>query len=140
MSEIDPFAKYAQQTEEEQQLGGVGTLDDSPDPFAKYSTPEKTNEIEADIASGEWTSLDSLSGALVFIEGATLGWSDEVGIGLASLAMSAGSEETQEEIPLTASLKTDWNCANISAGCFKNTSIVIEAVFSLLVTCNMGCL
>jgi len=98
MSEIDPFAKYAQQTEEEQQLGGVGTLDDSPDPFAKYSTPEKTNEIEADIASGEWTSLDSLSGALVFIEGATLGWSDEVGIGLASLAMSAGSEETQEEI------------------------------------------
>jgi hypothetical protein len=33
MSEIDPFAKYAQQTEEEQQLGGVKTLDDSPDPF-----------------------------------------------------------------------------------------------------------
>ena len=97
MSEIDPFAKYAQQQTEEQQ-GSLEMIDEASDPFAKYSTAEKTNEIEADIATGEWTNLDSLSGALIFLEGATLGWSDEVGIGLASLAMSAGSDETQEEI------------------------------------------
>jgi len=66
--------------------------------FAKYATPVKNNKVEEDIATGEWTNLDSLSGALIFLEGATLGWSDEVGIGLASLAMSAGSDETQEEI------------------------------------------
>jgi len=97
MSEIDPFAKYTQQQTEEQQ-GSLEMIDEASDPFAKYSTAEKTNEIEADIATGEWTNLDSLSGALIFLEGATLGWSDEVGIGLASLAMSAVSDETQEEI------------------------------------------
>lgn len=97
MSEIDPFAKYAQQQTEEEQ-GSLETVDEVFDPFAKYSAAEKTNEIEADIATGEWTNLDSLSGALIFLEGATLGWSDEVGIGLASLAMSASSDEAQEEI------------------------------------------
>jgi len=97
MSEIDPFAKYTQQQTEEQQ-GSLEIIDEASDPFAKYSIAEKTNEIEADIATGEWTNLDSLSGALIFLEGATLGWSDEVGISLASMAMSAGSDETQEEI------------------------------------------
>jgi hypothetical protein len=93
MAETDPFAKYVIQKEtSEQQVA------EEFDPFAKYDTPVKANKIEEDIATGEWTSLDSLSGALIFLEGATLGWSDEVGIGLASLAMSAGSDETQEEI------------------------------------------
>lgn len=93
MAETDPFAKYIIQKEtSEQQVA------EEFDPFAKYATPVKANKIEEDIATGEWTNLDSLSGALIFLEGATLGWSDEVGIGLASLAMSAGSDETQEEI------------------------------------------
>jgi hypothetical protein len=93
MAQTDPFAKYMTQEEtSEQQVA------EEFDPFAKYDTPVKNNKVEEDIATGEWTNLDSLSGALIFLEGATLGWSDEVGIGLASLAMSAGSDETQEEI------------------------------------------
>ena len=31
--------------------------------FAKYATPVKNNKVEEDIATGEWTNLDSLSGA-----------------------------------------------------------------------------
>lgn len=58
---------------------------------------EIKNEIEAEVASGEWTSEDSIAGALIFIEGATLGWSDEIGVGLASLAVSATTDETREE-------------------------------------------
>jgi len=93
MAETDPFAKYVTQEE----TSGQQVAEEF-DPFAKYDTPVKANKIEEDISTGEWTNLDSLSGALIFLEGATLGWSDEVGIGLASLAMSAGSDETQEEI------------------------------------------
>ncbi len=55
------------------------------------------NEIEAEIASGEWTSQDSLAGSLIFLEGMTLGWSDEVGVGLAALATSATTDETREQ-------------------------------------------
>ena len=46
----------------------------------KYRKRPINNEIEAEVASGEWTSEDSLAGALIFIEGATLGWSDEIGV------------------------------------------------------------
>lgn len=63
----------------------------------KYRKPPINNEIEAEIASGEWTSQDSLAGALIFLEGATLGWSDEVGVGLASIALSTTTDETREE-------------------------------------------
>lgn len=59
----------------------------------KYRKPPINNEIEAEIASGEWTSQDSLAGALIFLEGATLGWSDEVGVGLASIALSTTTDE-----------------------------------------------
>jgi len=77
-------------------------------PFA--ALPKKTvitSEVEAEIASGEWTSEDSLAGALIFIEGMTLGWSDEVGLGLASLAVSATTDETQEEAYVR--LKKDYD-------------------------------
>ena len=94
MDSDNRFSKYVKGQEQNTQTPPEA----SSNRFAKYSTPAKTNEIEADIATGEWTNLDSLSGALIFLEGATLGWSDEVGIGLASLSMSAGSDETQEEI------------------------------------------
>jgi hypothetical protein len=93
MAETDPFAKYMTQEE----TSGQQVAEEF-DPFAKYDTPVKANKIEEDISTGEWTNLDSLSGAFIFLEGVTLGWSDEVGIGLASLAMSTGSDETQEEI------------------------------------------
>ena len=63
----------------------------------EFSNNPAKNEVEAEIASGEWTSEDSLAGALIFLEGATLGWSDEIGVGLASLALAATSDETQEE-------------------------------------------
>tara|TARA_R110000824_G_C15215006_1_gene677037 strand:+ start:1206 stop:3455 length:2250 start_codon:yes stop_codon:yes gene_type:complete len=69
----------------------VGFFDDIPDKVVV------DNEVEAEIASGNWTSEDSLAGALIFIEGATLGWSDEIGAGLASLAFAATTDETQEE-------------------------------------------
>ena len=79
----------------------VGFFDDIPDKVVV------DNEVEAEVASGEWTSEDSLAGALIFIEGATLGWSDEIGVGLASLALSATTDETQEEA--YARLKADYD-------------------------------
>ena len=63
----------------------------------KYRKRPINNEVEAEVASGEWTSEDSLAVALIFIEGATLGWSDEIGGGLASMALAATTDETREE-------------------------------------------
>jgi hypothetical protein len=51
------------------------------------------NPTEAALESGEWTSRDSLMGASLFIEGMTLGWSDEMLTGLASAAESFYSGE-----------------------------------------------
>ena len=51
------------------------------------------NPTEAALESGEWTSRDSLMGASLFIEGMTLGWSDEMLTGLASAAESFSSGE-----------------------------------------------
>ena len=63
----------------------------------KYRKRPVNNEIEAEVSSGEWTSEDSLAGALIFIEGATLGWSDEVGVSLAAMGLAATTDETREE-------------------------------------------
>jgi len=79
----------------------VGFFDDIPDKVVI------DNEVEAEVASGEWTSEDSLAGALIFIEGATLGWSDEIGVSLAALATSAVSDETREQV--YARLKADYD-------------------------------
>tara|TARA_R110001606_G_scaffold254727_1_gene402693 strand:- start:42 stop:2315 length:2274 start_codon:yes stop_codon:yes gene_type:complete len=51
------------------------------------------NPAEAALESGEWTSKDSLMGASLFIEGMTLGWSDEMLTGVASAAQSFASDE-----------------------------------------------
>lgn len=105
MNGVNPFDAFDSTTKNQNLLEDIP---ESPNnPFDAFDVPSKTNEIEDDISSGEWTNLDSLSGALIFIEGATLGWSDEVGIGLASLAMSVDSEESQEEI--YNRLKKDYN-------------------------------
>jgi len=110
-AELDPFAAFGEQPQQPQQPPQPGAAQQEPvaefDPFAQFVVPEKVNEVEADIASGEWTNRDSLAGALIFIEGATLGWSDEVGIGLASVAQSAVGEETQEEV--YARLRKDYD-------------------------------
>ena len=105
MSELDPFAPSPQQQQPPQPVGQSPV--EEFDPFAQFVVPEVENEVEADIASGDWSSRDSLSGALVFIEGATLGWSDEIGIGIAAAGMSVGGEETTNEI--YTRLKKDYD-------------------------------
>ena len=76
--------------------------------FSYIEDEDLIHSGDKDIASGEWTSLDNLSGALAFLEGATLGWSDEIGIGVGALAIAATSEdETTEEV--YSRLKKDYN-------------------------------
>ena len=60
--------------------------------------PPPRNEAEAEFSSGDWQALDALSGAAVFIEGATLGWSDEALVGIQSLAESAFSDKSLADI------------------------------------------
>ena len=60
--------------------------------------PPPRNETEAEFSSGDWQALDALSGAAVFIEGATLGWSDEALVGIQSLTESAFSDKSLADI------------------------------------------
>lgn len=60
--------------------------------------PPPKNETEAEFSSGDWQALDSLSGAALFIEGATLGWSDEALVGVQSLTESVFSDESLSDI------------------------------------------
>ena len=60
--------------------------------------PPPRNEAEAEFSSGDWQGLDALSGAAVFIEGATLGWSDEALVGIQSLTESAFSDKSLADI------------------------------------------
>ena len=48
---------------------------------------DKTEE-QAELESGEWLMKDNLSTAAAFLEGATFGWSDEIGVGAAAAAIS----------------------------------------------------
>lgn len=61
-------------------------------------TESETNPVKASLESGEWTNKDSLMGASLFIEGMTLGWSDEMITGVVSAAESLASDEDYSSI------------------------------------------
>jgi len=90
--------ELAQRNKDEMELNSLQPRGLSADPellelAERYKTESVENPIEAALESGEWTSKDSLMGASLFIEGMTLGWSDEMLIGVASAAQSFASEE-----------------------------------------------
>lgn len=64
----------------------------------QHKTNNVENPAEAALESGEWTNKDSLMGASLFIEGMTLGWSDEMITGVASAAEAFASDEDYSNI------------------------------------------
>lgn len=70
--------------------------------LVKLLEQRKTNSVEnpaeAALESGEWTNKDSLMGASLFIEGMTLGWSDEMITGVASAAEAFASDKDYSNI------------------------------------------
>ena len=69
---------------------------------------DKTEE-QAELESGEWLMKDNLSTAAAFLEGATFGWSDEIGVGAAAAAISATGEETYDQA--YKRLKADYDAS-----------------------------
>ena len=89
------------------QTPATGTsVENAPNMFADLLVEEPTEE-KAAVASGEWLMEDNLSTAFAFLEGATLGWSDEMGVGAAAAAISATTDETYDEA--YARLKTAYD-------------------------------
>ena len=56
------------------------------------------NEVEASLATGDWTAKDSYIGASLFLEGVTLGWSDEAVAGAIAAGKYLGSEDDYSTI------------------------------------------
>ena len=75
-------------------------------PYAAFFTPQKT-ERAAELESGEWLLKDNVSTALAVLEGATLGWSDEIGVATAAAAVASTGEETYEQA--YSRLKSDYD-------------------------------
>lgn len=69
----------------------------SADMFDDILGSSAQTEETAEIESGEWLMEDNLSTAFAFLEGATLGWSDEFGAGIAAAGLSAATDETYDE-------------------------------------------
>jgi hypothetical protein len=84
MNEIsNPYAKYLAQEEQPAE-----PIDTPSNPYAKYLTLDK-DEAPVEMQTGEWASWDSVQGARLFTEGMTLGWGDEIGLGIAAAAAAA---------------------------------------------------
>lgn len=64
----------------------------------KLYVNQPTSKQEAELQSGEWTAKDSVSGALVFLEGVTLGLSDDYAIAMSSALRSLASDQSYEDI------------------------------------------
>lgn len=90
MAQVNPFDSMVPQ--------GIDAVEPNPFDAMVPGTPPARNEEEEEFSSGEWTLLDNLTGASLFIEGATLGWSDEALVGLQSLVESVGSDKELAEI------------------------------------------
>ena len=75
-------------------------------PYAAFFTPQKT-ERAVELESGEWLLKDNVSTALAVLEGATLGWSDEIGVATAAAAIASTGEETYEQA--YSRLKSDYD-------------------------------
>ena len=69
----------------------------SEDMFDDILGSSNQTEEQVEIESGEWLMEDNLSTAFAFLEGATLGWSDEFGAGMAAAGLSAATDETYDE-------------------------------------------
>tara|TARA_R110000823_G_scaffold293797_2_gene412674 strand:+ start:1717 stop:3957 length:2241 start_codon:yes stop_codon:yes gene_type:complete len=59
---------------------------------------EILNPTEASLSTGEWSTKDSVMGAALFIEGMTLGWSDEAISGVAAYGESLVSGEDYKDV------------------------------------------
>lgn len=90
MAQVNPFDSMVPQ--------GIDAVEANPFDDMVPGTPPARSEEEEEFSSGDWTLLDNLTGASLFIEGATLGWSDEALVGLQSLVESIGSDKELAEI------------------------------------------
>ena len=87
----NPFAR------EEQTQQSLVDVNNPNNPFIASVINRDKNEVDVDLESGDWLLKDNLSTAAAFLEGATLGWSDEAGVGVAAAAVSATGDETYEQ-------------------------------------------
>ena len=66
---------------------GFADLEEATEPL------RMNNEVEASLATGDWTAKDSYIGASLFLEGVTLGWSDEAVAGAVAAGKYLSSDE-----------------------------------------------
>jgi hypothetical protein len=66
--------------------------------FTKRDDLEIKPEALQAVETGDWTDLANRYGAYIFLEGLTLGWSDEVILGAQAAAISASSDESYDEV------------------------------------------
>lgn len=90
----DPNNPFSREVQEQQTLIDVNSPNN---PFINSVINRDKTEVDADLESGEWLLKDNFSTAAAFLEGATLGWSDEAGVGVAAAAVSATGDETYEQ-------------------------------------------
>lgn len=87
------------------QSEGQKDVSTGPLPSASFASLVQTQEladivnpVEAAVESGDWTTKDSVMGAAMFIEGMTLGWSDEAISGIAAYGESLATGEEYKDV------------------------------------------